>query len=47
MKKEAVNVKENKKGCVEGFAGRKGKVKWCNYVIVSKTKEAIKSYRQS
>jgi hypothetical protein len=33
MKKEAVNLKENKEGWVRGCGGRKGKEKCCDYNI--------------
>ena len=38
MKKEAINVKGNKEGCVEGLGHRKRKGEWCNYIIISKNK---------
>lgn len=31
-----IKQKEDKEGHTEGFRGRKGKRKWCNYIIVSK-----------
>lgn len=32
-----MNLKENKKGQMRGFRGRKGKEKLCNYILISET----------
>lgn len=40
MKREAVNLKQGKEGYMEGLEG--GKVK-CNFIIISKIKETIKT----
>lgn len=41
MKKEAVNLKKGKEEFMEDLEGGKRRVK-CNFVIISKIKEAIK-----
>lgn len=35
MKKEAPNLKESMVGYMGHLMGGKGKVKWCNYIIIS------------
>lgn len=42
MKKEAINLKENKESYMGEFGEQKGRGKLSNYIIVSKMQEPIK-----